>query len=267
MKNFLQTSVLLGLLCAPVIGMSQDGRIQTEIYNKDTVYVVFAKLGTANLIQLEEGETFDKTSNSAFGGGDLAAWEIGVRDNNIMIKPKEKLPTTNLILVTNKRTYAFDVKVAGEKDTVTYIKRFIYPDSIAAKATADLALAAEKATILTKAKTDKRTLNTEYYFRGSDVALLPSAAWDNGLFTYFKYPNAKELPLFYKRLPDGKEAIVNSHLEGDTVVIQELSSLFVVRLGEAVLEITNKKTNSGEFNTTGTSMNNSVRIDLQGKQQ
>lgn len=258
--------LIFALLCsAPVFGFCVDSRIQYETYTKDRVFVVYAKAGTANLIQLEDGETFDKTTNSAFGGGDLAAWEIGVRDNNIMLKPKDKLPNTNLILVTNKRTYAFDVKLAGVNDSVTYIKRFIYPDTLAAVAAAELAAAADKAAILAKANTAKKSINTEYYYKGSDVALLPSAAWDNGLFTYFKYPNAKELPLFYKRLPDGKEAIVNTHLEADTVVIQEISSVFVVRLGSSVLEIASKKINDGSFNTTGTSTNNTVRIDTQTK--
>jgi type IV secretion system protein VirB9 len=237
-----------------VKAQSLDARIQYENYSPDKVYVVRSSYGKSALIQLEAGETLDGASNSVFGSGDQKAWNFGIRGNNITFKPLEKDPDTNLILVSNRRTYAFDLKLAKEGEPLTYILRFHYLDTMAAKQAAIEAKIAETALELEKLKqTPKQAFNTDYTYRGSDTAILPTSAWDNGLFTFFQYASASALPVAYKLLPDGKEAIVNSHIEGDTLVLHELANTFVLRLGDAVLEVYNKKMHDGVFNESGTS--------------
>ncbi len=102
--------------------------------------------------------------------------------------------------------------------------------------------------------------NTNYWGYG-DKALAPTAAWDNGRFTYFSFNNAKDLPTIYKILTDGTETLVNSHIDGDTVVVHETGKTFILRLGKSVLGIDNRGFDAvGQFNRTGTNDNSSVRI-------
>ena len=56
-------------------------------------------------------------------------------------------------------------------------------------------------------------------------ALAPTAAYDNGRFTYFSFDNGRELPLIYKVMADGTEMLLNSHVEGDTVVTMKLQNI------------------------------------------
>ncbi|WP_341353087.1 TrbG/VirB9 family P-type conjugative transfer protein [Xylella fastidiosa] len=71
------------------------------------------------------------------GIGDAKAWDLGVRGNNIVLKPTQKMPQTNVIVVTNKRTYSFELLATAKDSMPTYILRFRYPDTEASKAAAE----------------------------------------------------------------------------------------------------------------------------------
>lgn len=102
-------------------------------------------------------------------------------------------------------------------------------------------------------------INTAYVKRGN-LELAPTAMWDNGLFTYLQY-NAKELPSVYKVMPDGTEALVNTHIEADTMIIHETNHLYRLRLGGAVAELANQKLRDNGFNHYGTSVNYLERVE------
>ena len=102
--------------------------------------------------------------------------------------------------------------------------------------------------------------NRNYWGKG-DKDLAPTEVFDDGRFTYLRYDNARSLPAVFKVNTDGSEAAVNSHVEGDTLVIHETSKDFVLRQGKAVLGVENRSYDSvGEFNRTGTTGNNTVRL-------
>ena len=102
--------------------------------------------------------------------------------------------------------------------------------------------------------------NIQYMMRG-DRALAPTALWDDGRFTYFKYSTARDLPTIFTKLPDGGEATANFHMEGDTVVVHEVSKSFVIRYGQSVLGIRNDGYSpDGHYNRAGSSVRGSARI-------
>jgi type IV secretion system protein VirB9 len=102
--------------------------------------------------------------------------------------------------------------------------------------------------------------NIRYMMRG-DRALAPTALWDDGRFTYFKYSTARDLPTIFTKLPDGGEATANFHMEGDTVVVHEVSKSFVIRYGQSVLGIRNDGYSpDGHYNRAGSSVPGSARI-------
>ena len=63
--------------------------------------------------------------------GDSYAWKITPLANRLFIKPLEKNIRTNMTIITNKRTYQFDIVAKeledGEEKDLVYVIRFYYP--------------------------------------------------------------------------------------------------------------------------------------------
>lgn len=237
-----------------------DSRISTETYNANRVYNLFSQVGRATLIQFEEDETLTVSPASVLGIGDAAAWNLGVRGNNIVLKPTVKTPRTNIVVVTSKRTYAFDLRSIGKDDEPTYVMRFRYPDTEAAKQLAE----AKRAQLTASAKAQAVEINTNYVWRGDNPLLKPTAAWDDGRFTRLVYDHAGELPVFFKVLPDGTEALLNTNIDPaakNTVVLHEVARTVRARLANDVIEVINRSYQTPKFNTAGAGDPGSVRID------
>ncbi|MDM0029130.1 TrbG/VirB9 family P-type conjugative transfer protein [Variovorax saccharolyticus] len=267
MKDFLVGSACLAgaLLCALASADARaDSRISTENYNASRVYRVFAQEGRATLIQLEEDETLAVSPASVLGIGDAAAWNLGVRGNNVVLKPTAKAPDTNIVLVTNKRTYAFDLKTVSRGDEPTYVMRFFYPDTEAARQSAQ----AQRAQLTAAAKAEPVEINTDYLWRGDNPLLKPTAAWDDGRFTRLVYDHAGELPVFFKVLPDGSEALLNTNIDPaakNTVVLHEVIRTVRARLGNEVIEVINHSYKLPKFNTNGAGDPGTVRVEKGAK--
>lgn len=95
-----------------------DNRIQLFNYSPNDVYVINTKAGYASLIQLEDGEFIHDDGGLGMGLAD--SWNIAVKGNNIFFKPVSPMPDTNLLLVTNKRTYAFVLTTSHDPNVVSY---------------------------------------------------------------------------------------------------------------------------------------------------
>lgn len=261
MKKLLGTA----LLAVASLAHADDQRIRTDVYDKGEVYAIHTKVGRATLIQFEDDESLTISPSSVLGIGDADAWNIGVRGNNLVVKPTQKLPETNVIVVTNKRTYSLDLLDTPKGAKPTYIQRFRYLDSEAAKAAAD----AKKAQITAAAKAEKVVVNTDYVWRGENDMLKPTAAYDDGRFTRLVYDHGGALPVFSRVLPDGTEAMLDYNIDPEnrnTVVVHEVVKVARARMGDSVIEIINKGYVLPKFNQAGTSVPGAVRVE-KGNQQ
>lgn len=234
---------------------STDSRIRTEIYSDQVVYSIYASVGRATLIQFEEDEALSLSASSILGIGDAEAWALGVRGNNLVLKPSKAMPQTNLVVVTNKRTYSIDLRMAAKKLDTTYVLRFRYLDTEAAKLAALNAAEAKKASIEAAKRAEKIVLNTDYSWRGFNKLIAPTAAFDDGRFTKLVYDHAGELPVFYKVLPDGSEALINYNIDPDDrglVVLHEVIRTVRARMNNDVIEIINNSYKLPSLNRKGT---------------
>ena len=244
----------------------KDSRIQTVMYSPNDVVHVRARIGNAVLVQLEDDERLNGDETAALGMGDASAWKLSVKGNNIIFKPAAASPDTNMIITTNKkRTYVFDLSTSASKgkkaQATTYVLRFIYPDTAAYKARAEAEKQARALEQLRLAGQGPNAKHNYDYWGTGDKALAPTAAYDNGRFTYFSFDNGRELPLIYKVTDDGTEALLNSHVDGDTVVVHETAKRYVLRLGKSVLGLENRGYNeNGSFNRTGSGNRDFVRL-------
>lgn len=96
------------------------------------------------------------------------------------------------------------------------------------------------------------------YFAQGDKDLFPVEVWDNGLFTCMRIRPGSDMPVVFKKLPDGKEGLVNSHVENDYIVIHEINPEFRLRLGDLVAGVKTDRLKPQSANITGTT-NGKVR--------
>lgn len=243
--------------------MGADTRVQYFNYHENDVYTINTHIGKASLIQLENGEAVDDDM-SLLGMGDAESWSLAVKGNNVVFKPIKAQPDTNIVLVTNRRTYAFDLR-NNEHAAPTYIARFIYPEVVKTQPKAEqkvmpaplqqVGSTADGQTVWIDAK-----YNTDYRYKG-DKALKPTNVWNDGRFTFIRFNHGGDLPAIYRVLPDNSEMLVNQHIENDTVVLHEISSLYRLRFGRQVGDVSNNTVKTPDFNTTGTNDTGFVRID------
>ena len=244
-----------------------DARIGYVTYNPADVVTINTTAGVATHISLQEGESY---VTHAFG--DAEAWSFAMERNHVFIKPKADLASTNLILVTDQRTYSFKlVYHASKASDVVYSMSFHYPD-VAAKAKA---VAAERGAIEAGFAAPPANARTNYTMSGAK-AIAPVNVWDDGKFTYFKFPENRDLPAVYMVDADGQESIVNRNSVGagsDVVVVQKVNAKWRLRLGQQVLAVFNEDLMTGEdapivtnpFAATGTASPNVERV-LKGGQ-
>ncbi|ADU91097.1 P-type conjugative transfer protein VirB9 [Taylorella equigenitalis] len=265
MKYFLSTFVAFILLIAGnayalVIpqGGKGDGRIQTAFYTPTQVYNIKASIGRAVLIQFEEDEYLDEEMG-LLGMGDATAWNVAVKANNVLFKPLSENPDTNLIVNTNKRTYAFELSVLPKgKQMDTYVLRFTYPKK--QMISRDEELRDQVSKEFANKSVNVKRMNQNYWGYGDDE-LAPTALYDDGRFTYFEFDNNKDLPNIYKIMPDGTEMLLNFTVKGNTLIVHQLNKEFYLRLGTKVLGIVNKGFDvNGRFNYHGTGNETDVRV-------
>lgn len=107
--------------------MPSDSRIRTYIYNPNEVYLLNLHYGFQTNIEFERGEDVE-----SFILGETYAWNINHIGNRIFIKPLEKDVYTNMVIITNRRVYNFDLlsKELGqnsERTDLVYSVKFFYP--------------------------------------------------------------------------------------------------------------------------------------------
>lgn len=80
--------------------------------------------------------------------------------------------------------------------------------------------------------------NTAYTYTG-DRTILPSVVFDDGRFTYFKWPDAIASPAVFLMGTDGAESIVNYASRDGYIVVEQLAPRFVLRSGKAMTILVN----------------------------
>ncbi|MDN3030810.1 MAG: TrbG/VirB9 family P-type conjugative transfer protein [Candidatus Tisiphia sp.] len=108
------------------LAITADNRIKTYIHNPNEVYLLVLHFGFQSSIEFAKNE---EIQNIVLG--ESYAWKMTPLANRLFIKPLEKNIRTNMTIITNKRTYQFDVvskelEEGREKDLV-YVVRFYYP--------------------------------------------------------------------------------------------------------------------------------------------
>jgi type IV secretion system protein VirB9 len=248
-----------------------DLRVRCVKYDPKEVVAVTAMFGYQTFVYFSPEERL-----TDLGGGDTDAWTIGAIEgaNGIFIKPKGHKPATNITIVTSingkQRIYNFDFNVAELKEAEkrTYMVWFQYPEEEAKKRAAAEKSNEPSVAMTLKYASAKKTKNEDYWFDGS-TELAPTAAWDDGEFTYLRFAPNVPFPAVYIVNPDGTESLLNKHVpERNTIAVQAIGRKFVLRRGDIFTCIFNESYDAyGVETDTKTSSPRVVRKLKEGEPQ
>lgn len=250
--------LLAATLLASNPAQARDSRLVEVFYNADEVVRIEGRTNVQATIQF--GET-ERIENVAIG--DSSTWQItpNKRANLLFVKPLAPRGSTNMTVITDKRTYLFDL-VANPKAKALYVLRFTYPDEpeeVEEPVLAELGEprspnAVELAAATDPyAVTDPALINYEWATKGSP-ALLPSQAYDDGEATFLVWEAGRPVPAILIKDHEGTEGPVNYAVRGDMIVVDGVPREIVLRSGEDVATLTNK----GPIRSTKTSSNTAL---------
>lgn len=210
----------------------KDKRILTTEYDPAEVIAVNTMTGIATHIELADDEIY-----LSHALGDAEAYEFQQIDKHLLFKPVAPQANTNLVVITNRRSYSFllqHIERTSGKEVLRV--SLTYPDIDKAQA----ALRAQEAEVDRAFSDPSLAINWDSYTMSGDSSLAPVNAWDDGAQTWFRFAPGQDLPVVYFVDADGTEVIANRHMYDDhTIVMHRVAEKWHLRLGNQVLAVYN----------------------------
>jgi type IV secretion system protein VirB9 len=196
-----------------------DPRIQSVDYDASQVIQIQAAPGYQVTLELGSDEQIENVAV-----GDSGAWQVTANraGSRLFVKPIQPGVSTNMTVVTNVRTYAFElVPLGGPSPDMAFTIRFRYPASATALASAEAELIIEGR-----------------YRLSGERTLRPSRISDDGRHTYIEFPRDSALPAIYAVDDRGEESLVNGMMRDDLFVIDSVVPRLVFRIDQHVARAT-----------------------------
>jgi type IV secretion system protein VirB9 len=249
-------------------GQAADPRLREVLYDPKAVVTVPVKRGVVTLVVLDADEAI--TEVAAGLGGDCskpdAAWCIAAQPGgrNLFVKAKSTAAApNNLAVVTDRRTHSFRFVVLADNDPKAPVYRLIVKASLgrtAAPVRLALRNGAESTLpmlpvlpalplppspeelIAERLQAKAQVRNTSYSIAEGSASedIVPTLVFDDGRFTYFRFPGNREVPAVFHVLGDGSETLVNARMEDDLLVVDRVSRRLMLRAGSAVVGVWNE---------------------------
>ena len=234
---------------------------------QDKSIPILTKRGFVTQIDFGKGEIIESlggTSQAAALTGDADGWIVVGRkgDRHIYLKPKSEAYPSNLLVVTNRYNYAFELRILPDESRSDGVWRlsFRYPNDGLSNAE----VRANQVAYALGSPTEKRNLKYRIELIRGNGDILPKKAWDDGRFTYIAMGNNREIPAAFKVDGNDGESTVNMHTEGQLLVIHEVARRFLLRLDKQEVGLWNEAFDpDGMANTTGTASTEVVREVVQ----
>lgn len=234
---------------------------------QDKPIPILTQRGFVTQIDFGRGETIESlggTSQAAALTGDADGWIVVGRkgDRHLYLKPKSEAYPSNLLVVTNRYNYAFELRILPDESRARGVWRlsFRYPNDGLSSAE----VRANQVAYALGAPTEKRNLKYRVELIRGNGDILPRKVWDDGRFTYIAMGNNREIPAAFKVDGNDTESTLNLHTEGQLLVIHEVARRFLLRLDQQEVGIWNEAFDpDGMANTTGTASSEVVREVVQ----
>ena len=246
MKSF---PILLAAAAFAGPATAGDPRIVTRGYDASTVAQVNGRVGIQSTIEFSSDEHIENVAV-----GNSASWQVtpNKHANLLFVKPVSARARTNMTVITDKRTYLFDLGIRPMASPI-YILRFVYPKTTnpSAPSTA-VTLASPPAAPAIPAPVAPDHLNFAWKSAGAKN-LLPSRIFDDGRSTWLQWAKDAPLPAILSAGPGGDEGPMNYTVRGDYVVLDSVPEQIILRRGKALARLLSSRTRSadGQAKVTG----------------
>jgi type IV secretion system protein VirB9 len=188
-----------------------DPRVQTIEYDAQQVVMLQVAFGYALTVEFASDERIE---NVAVGNSGVWQVQSNKSADRLFIKPMQATGDTDMTVITDTRSYNFELKALPAPDATTpFFVQFLYPVAVSPPLEAAPAESGS------------------YSFRG-DRVLRPSSMSDDGHFTYMFWPSRQAIPAVYLIDDDGHETLANGAMRSGRYVIDRIASEFVFRLGD-----------------------------------
>ena len=243
-----------------------DPRLREVVYDAKAVVTVPVKRGVVTLVVLDADEAITEVATGL--GGDCSkaesTWCVAAQagGRNLFVKPKSTASAPNtLAVVTDRRTHSFRFVVLPDGDPKAPVYRLVVkaPAMRAAMSPRAALRDNELLQALTAAppappppspqqlvaerlNAKPQVLNTRYSIAEGKASedIVPALVFDDGRFTYFKFPGNREVPAVFHVLGDGSETLVNARTEDDLLVVDRVSRRLMLRAGSAAVGVWNE---------------------------
>ena len=239
-----------------------DPRLREVMYDANAVVTVPVKRGMVTLVEFDPGEVIAEVAVGQ--GGDCskpdAAWCVAAQPGGRHLYVKAKSAANapnNLAVVTDRRSHALRFVVLPDGDRQPPVYRLAIrspkpaaaPPSLAERELAALAnlppippQPTAQQLVAERLAAKPEVLNTQYTLaEGAGSAdIVPTMVYDDGRFTYLRFPGNREVPAVFHVLGDGSETLVNARMEDDALVVDRVSRRLMLRAGSAVVGIWNE---------------------------
>jgi type IV secretion system protein VirB9 len=239
------------------IPITTDSRIKTFVYNESEVFHLTLHYGYQSNIEFALGEEIETLSI-----GNSTSWKISPVDRRLFIKPLEGSAKTNMTIITNKRTYQFELESKDPNDSVdeelVYVVRFFYPsesfDTPLPKIDSAKFMPSpiKKSTIDSNipydVKQNSGNFNFGYSLTGPD-SIAPLKVFDDGERTYLKFPNNNaNLPNLFIVEDNGTENRTSYARQGEYIVVKKIIKKMALRMGKDTVYVFNDSKKQADNN-------------------
>ena len=198
-----------------------DIRIRYATYNENQVFRIETDLRHSTTIHFGRGERFE-----AVIVGDTESFQVDPipeLGNVLTIKPHVAQASTNMTVITNRRSYSFHLREGSipNRTGMFFEVRFKYPEE-ARRSGPSTAKGFE-------------ALRSYAYLVSGESDFRPSSVYDDGRYTYFTFPENTRQPAIFKADDQGRERTVNWTQDGNTVRVLGVNDYWTLRIdGEAL---------------------------------
>jgi type IV secretion system protein VirB9 len=255
-------------VCASTTAADADPRLRDVVYDPRAVVTIPVKRGIVTLVVLAEDESIVEVAAGL--GGDCArpeaAWCVAAQagGRTLFVKPKSMAAApNNLAVVTDRRSHLFRFVVLPDDDAKPPVFRLVVrPPARPASAAAEPLKATASATPLLAATAislptlptlppeqvvaerllaKPEVLNSKYSIAegAGSQDIVPTLVFDDGRMTYLRFSGNGALPAVFEVLGDGSEALVNTRMEDELLVVDRVSRRLMLRAGAAVVGVWN----------------------------
>lgn len=220
-----------------------DYRVQHVVYTDKKVVKIAAIVNQPFLIEFRDEDSIDDVA-----GGSIAGWDVHKKAYRLYVRALGNAERTTLIVSAHKHSYVFDLVRAknlpanfDKRPSKIVIENPPPPPPSMPNLTDGVDNSNKPAVVLPPPPPPEHNYNYTMQIVTESADIRPIEVFDNGRFTWFRFSANAEIPAIYKSRPNTKdEILVDSHMEGDYIVMHSVAPLWNLRLAQSMIGVFNE---------------------------